>query len=298
MSAPAHLNDTALQALELSDNERIQRIKSPRWIGYPTAIQLLNKMEDLLHYPPTHRMPNLLIVGESNNGKTMLLNRFCSLHPAEDNPNGDGIVAPVIYIESPPVPDEGRFYSEILDMLFAPYKTSSRADDKERQVIRLLKSIGTRILIIDEIHHLLAGSMSKQKAFLNVIKHLGNRLQASIIASGTKDAFRAVQTDPQLSNRFKPALLPTWQFGTDFRRLLISFERMIPLKNPSNLQEPGLAMKLHSMCEGNIGELSNLLIEAAVLAVKSGSECITDKELKAIGWASPSERKKVITRTR
>ena len=298
MSEFKHLNKTAIQALELSEKERIKRIRSPRWIGYPTAKQVLDKMDDLLNYPPSHRMPNLLVVGESNNGKTMLLKRFASLHPAIDNPNGDGVLAPVIYMEAPPVPDEGRFYADILDILFAPYRTSSRAGDKEKQAIGILRKVGTRLLIIDEIHHLLAGSSSKQKAFLNMIKHLGNRLEASIVAAGTKDAFRAIQTDPQLSNRFKPALLPTWKFGTDFRRLLISFERMIPLKKPSDLQKPSLAMKLHSMSEGNIGELSNLLIEAAVQAVRTGSECINEKTLKSIDWASPSERKKIITRTR
>jgi len=32
-----HLGRAVRTALELSDEERIKRVRSPRWIGYPTA---------------------------------------------------------------------------------------------------------------------------------------------------------------------------------------------------------------------------------------------------------------------
>jgi len=53
---------------------------------------------------------------------------------------------------------------------------------------------------------------------------------------------------------------------------------------------------LHAMSEGYIGELSRLLIEAAVKAVKSGAERIDDKVLDAIRWAAPKDRKRVLDR--
>ena len=53
-------------------------------------------------------MPNLLMVGETNNGKTMLVQRFRKQHPASNNPGGDDIVLPVLVIQSPPVADEVR----------------------------------------------------------------------------------------------------------------------------------------------------------------------------------------------
>src|SRR5258705_8898580 len=66
----SHLSPAVRAALELSDEERIQRVRSPRWIGYPMAKRVLDRLEDLLTYPQTHRMPGLLLVGETNNGKT------------------------------------------------------------------------------------------------------------------------------------------------------------------------------------------------------------------------------------
>lgn len=245
-----HLHKKTATYLDADTEERIWHIRSPHWIGYPQAEHILNKLEDLLVYPKIHRMPNLLIVGDTNNGKTMLAHRFLRKHPADQNLDGDSVLVPVLLVQAPPVPDEGRFYNTILDAIFAPYKSHDRIDKKQTQVIHLLKRMQTRMLIIDEIHHILAGSMNRQRAFLNVIKYLGNDLQIPIVGIGTKDAFRALQTDPQLSNRFEPAVLPRWNLDRNFLRLLVSFERMIPLKRPSELQTRELAVRLYNMSEG------------------------------------------------
>lgn len=289
-----HLHKKTATYLDADTEERIWHIRSPHWIGYPQAEHILNKLEDLLVYPKIHRMPNLLIVGDTNNGKTMLAHRFLRKHPADQNLDGDSVLVPVLLVQAPPVPDEGRFYNTILDAIFAPYKSHDRIDKKQTQVIHLLKRMQTRMLIIDEIHHILAGSMNRQRAFLNVIKYLGNDLQIPIVGIGTKDAFRALQTDPQLSNRFEPAVLPRWNLDRNFLRLLVSFERMIPLKRPSELQTRELAVRLYNMSEGYIGELSRVLTEAAATAVQNETEQINHEVLDSIGWVTSTERKRQI----
>jgi len=287
-----HLSLTAAEALSLSTVDRIERIRSPRWIGYPRTKAILARLEDLLIWPKSHRMPNMLLVGDTNNGKTMLMQRFRAQHPAYDNPQGAGVRVPVLVIQAPPAPDEGRFYNAILELLFAPYKPNDRVDKKQAQVIKLLRYVDLRMLVIDEIHHILAGNLNRQRTFLNVIKYLGNELQIPIVGVGTKDAFRAIQTDPQLANRFEPALLPRWSLDADYLRLLASFERMLPLSKPSALHETALATKLLSMSEGYLGELSTLLTRAAVKAVESEHEYINAKLLDQVGWVAPSERRR------
>lgn len=288
----AHLSQKAIENLYDSDIERIEYIRSPRWIGYPQAQQILAKLGDLLTYPPHHRMPNMLIVGDTNNGKTMLVSHFLRQNPAHNNPNGNGIIAPVVLIQAPPTPDESRFYNAILDLLYAPYKAHDRTDKKLAQVLHLLKYINTKMLIIDEIHHIVSGSLNKQKTFLNVIKYLGNELQIPIVGVGIKDAYRAIQTDSQLANRFEPAVLPRWELDRNFMRLLMSFERMLPLKQPSHLHEQPLAMRLYNMSEGYIGELSRVLTQAGVAAIQQQTECINEEVLSSINWIAPSQRKR------
>jgi GTPase SAR1 family protein len=133
-------------------------------------------------------MPNLLIVGDTNAGKTMLANRFVQLHPAADNPDGGAAIVPVLAIQAPPGPDENRFYNTILEALFAPYNPRERVAQKQVQVLRILKQIGVRMLIIDEVHNVLTGPVTKQRQFLNVLKYLGNDLQIPLVGLGTKEA--------------------------------------------------------------------------------------------------------------
>jgi Bacterial TniB protein len=260
------------------------------------AKELLGKLEDLLSHPRIQRMPDLLIVGETNNGKSVLVKRFQQLHPATDDPSGEGATIPVLLIQAPPVPQELRLYHSILEALACPYRPSESAARKLPQVMNLLRRVGLRMLVIDEIHHILAGPISSQRQMLNVLKYLGNELQIPLVGVGTKDAIRAVQTDPQLANRFEPAALPRWDLDRDYLKLLASFERALPLREPSNLSEPSLATRLLAMSEGTIGELSSLLTAAAMHAVRIGRERIDGTLLSELDWTPPSERKRQVER--
>jgi type II secretory pathway predicted ATPase ExeA len=288
----AHLGASARDALELSVEERIDHLRRPRWIGYSQAKKVLNQLEDLLTHPKTHRMPSLLLIGDTNAGKTMLAQRFVQWHPACDNPEGDAAVVPVLMVQAPPGPDENHLYDSIFETLFAPYRPRDRVSQKQFQVLRLLKKVGLRMLIIDELHNILAGSVRRQRQFLNVLKYLSNDLKIALIGLGTQEALRAIQTDPQLANRFKPVPLPRWRMDREFLMLLASFEHTLPLRHPSGLIEKQLAQKLLAQSEGNLGELSTLLTTAAIYAVETGIEHINADVLGAIDWVPPSERRR------
>lgn len=295
MSNGEHLSPRAREVLILPNEERIRHILEDRWVGYTKANEIIAKLEDLLVHPKTGRMPNMLIVGKTNNGKSHLVKHFLSTHLARDNPEGEGIIVPVLYIEAPDKPDIAHLYSIILDILCVPYRNNEKEKVLLAQVIKVLSSIELGIIVIDEIHNLIAGSLLKQRAYLNALRYLGNQIERSIVAVGTVEAMRAIQVDDQLSNRFAPEVLPTWQLDVEFLRLLASLETIIPLRDPSNLTEKALAMKLHAMCEGTIGELSRLLNMAAVWAIrntKAGApERIDDDAIKSCGYIAPSKRK-------
>lgn len=287
-----NVSDTLL----LTDKQRVKKIRSSRWIGYTIAKKILDKLDDLLTHPKTRRMPNMLIVGERNNGKTTIINRFRSQNLAYDNADGDGITLPALLIQAPPTSDEGRFYNVILYKLFAAYEVNDSIGKKCQEVISLLTRLNVKMLVIDEIHHVLAGNLNKQRHFLNTIKYLGNELQIPIVGLGIKKAFNAAQTDPLLANCFEPVLLPRWELNSEFLKLLASFEKMLPLKEPSNLAKTDLAIELFNMSEGIIGELNTVLTKAAIKAIDSGTEHINLKILKSINWIQPSERKPRSTR--
>ena len=63
--------------------ERLAHLRASHWIGYGRASQALAQLEEMLAYEPGQVRPrNLLIVGPTNNGKTMIAERFRRAHPA------------------------------------------------------------------------------------------------------------------------------------------------------------------------------------------------------------------------
>ncbi|MGJ0393116.1 MAG: TniB family NTP-binding protein [Methylocystis sp.] len=71
----AHLFPASREIAALSAEERIRRIRVDRRIDYLRARQALDKLGDLIAFPPRARMPNLLIVGASGMGKTMVVEK-------------------------------------------------------------------------------------------------------------------------------------------------------------------------------------------------------------------------------
>lgn len=287
-----HLHPNTASLLERSNKERQQAIMAYKWIPYTRAQQVLDRMDDLLCYPATHRMPNLLVVGDTNNGKTVILRHYAQAHASFTREEDGRLTWPVLFIQAPPEPDEKRFYDIILERVGVPYRVNDRADKKQMQVLHVLRHLGVKLLIIDEIQHVLAGSLAKQRLFLNVLKYLANELMIPLVCAGVRTAFNAIQHDEQLANRFEPVALPKWVLGDEYLRLLLSFEQLLPLKKPSTLIDETIACRLLTMSEGTIGELAKLLRRAAVKAIDSGTERITLPLLSRVGYISPSDRMK------
>ncbi|RII26341.1 MAG: hypothetical protein CXR31_11665 [Geobacter sp.] len=280
------------EMLDSNGDDRIEYLRTDKWIPYPRANQILKKIEELLKEPTKTRMSNLLIVGESNNGKTSLVKKFWRSHPPSDGLYEDAY--PVMYVQAPPVPDERRFYDAILTVLLVPFRHRDAPSQKIADISYYFNKIGTRMLIVDEIHNILSGSVPKQRAFMNALKNLGNQLAIPIVLVGTKDALMATNTDMQISSRFKPEHLPVWRLDREFVQLLASIETTLPLRKPSDLATKELAQEIYRLSEGYIGEIVAVIGEAAVVAIQSGSERITTKEIKESGFIPPSKRR-VIT---
>lgn len=291
----AHLHASTRPIAEESAESRIRRIRTDRWITYHRAETALAAMEDLLTFPKRTRMPNLLLVGPTNNGKTMIVEKFRRSHPpfaASKTPDGAANV-PVLKVQMPPGPDEPRFFGAILEELGFPHMLTERLAARQEAAVRTLRQTSVRILVIDEVHHILSGSRIQQRRLLNLLRWLGNELQIPLVAVGTAEALHAIQSDDQLSNRFEPIGLPPWRHGEEYRLLLSTLEALLPLRQASDLAAPALADKILSAAEGILGEVVSIVTRAAVRAVSSGTEVITAKLIDDIGFTSPSQRRRV-----
>lgn len=211
-----HLSSTSRSLIDAPNEQKIFYTNTDRWIGYPRAKEILNSLEDLMCYPKTDRMPNLLIIGDSNNGKTKILKHFMKRYQVDIDEDTALIIEPVVMVSAPSKPDENSFYIRLLQELSTPYIKNESTSVKRERVIRVLKKRKTRMLIIDEIQHVIAGSYNSQRNFLNAIKDLSNTLQIPIVGAGIEDAFHAIQVDTQLANRFQVEILPRWKINEPF----------------------------------------------------------------------------------
>jgi hypothetical protein len=289
MTSLEHIHPEFRHVMALSDSERIAFMDEPRWIGHRAAQQILDLLQGLLNKPQRPRMPNLLIVGESNNGKTTIIRRFKELCGQAFVDVDASPVKPIVLAEAPPSADEKGLYISILEQFWAPYRATDSVSKLRYQVVHLARACKVRMLMIDELHSLLTGSPVKQREVMNALKLLCNELSIPIVGAGTRDAVRVLHADAQHASRFDVVSLPLWTQDKDFQRLLAGFERILPLRHPSRFFEAKTAQLLHAISGGNTGNLHRLLVECAKDAIKTGAERIDLAIIETKSWLRPTQ---------
>lgn len=295
MKNDEHLNNLlpiVREQLNLPKEDRIEFILEEKWITYPNAKEILDKLEFLYKHPKKSRMPCMLIVGETNNGKTSIINKFLKEHPPYEAE--ESTITPILSVVTPETGSISDFFSKILQSLCVPYRNGDKVNKKRELIDHYFKICEIKMLIVDEIHNILVGAVSKQQAFMNSLKNLSTELQIPIVIVGISNALHATNTDPQINNRFKPVGLKKWQFDRNYLSLLASLEKILPLKNASNLySNKELAEYIFDISEGYIGEIIELISTASIYSINNNLEKIDIKVLKSCGFVKPSLRKHI-----
>ena len=271
----SHLNAVARVQAELGDPERIRALYGARWVPYPRAQRALDRLNFLFEYPKCARMQCLLLYGDSGIGKTMVVEKFLRDHPAHFDPQAGMEKINVLSIQMPPAPDEKRVYAQLLLAAGAPVGIEERLHRIETRALGLLKAIQPQMIIIDEVHHLLAGNPREQRRSLNLLKFLANELRVSIAAVGTSDALAAVQTDQQIASRFEPMHIPRWGISEELRSFVSTYIKGLPLREPSEIDDEECLSLILARSGGITGRMALILSRAADLAIRKGEEALT-----------------------
>lgn len=276
----AHLTPLAAELLREPPGRRSRAILEERWVLYPRAKHALGALNRLVAHPRTTRMPSVAIYGDSGMGKTMLMERFCSDHPARFDPEAGAERTPVLALQMAGKPGERRLYAQLLAALGLP-PPSPRASvvDLEQSALRVLRAIGVQVLVIDEVHNILAGSHREQRVVLNTLRFLSNELRLSLVCFGVAEAREAIGGDVQLARRFDEISLRRWSADAEFEALVASILRNLPLREPSLLSARSLR-RLLQVADGLTARVFRALNELAVEAIASGREQITDEAVE------------------
>jgi hypothetical protein len=279
-----HLHDNAAAMLGKPLAERIKYLDEDKWCGYPIAQEALKRMQRLFDTSKRMRMPNMALLGGPGFGKTHILEKFMSLHPGSDHPDGRRSYAPVIGIEAPPAADSKALLQRFLRVLCVPYRKSASDESLQSALVREMTTCSTRLVIIDEFHDILTGSNKKQREMLSRIKDLSNASRVPIVIAGLPTIQMALHADDQLRDRFEPFALKAWKVDDpEYLRLLASFEELIPLPKPSNLSNPYKSAEIHKYAGGSIGRTARLVNYAAEATMEANEEFIAFARLTKAG---------------
>ncbi|PWC91537.1 TniB family NTP-binding protein [Azospirillum sp. TSO5] len=274
-----HLGPSAREVIDRPAAERIARMRSRGFTDYPHCRYVLDLMAERIERPKGSLKPNLLIWGESGQGKSTIFRKHLRDHPAVfDRPAGVRRT-PVVGIEMPPMCDVKWFYTLLLRAIDAPPETGrSQIPLMAERIVDLYRIIGVRQIAIDEAHNMLMGTVRQQRIMLAVIRNLTNILEVPLVLFGIQDAREALMHDRQLARRFHFIELPAWGMGEEFSALVGSVLRSLPLRRPSLLTARALKM-LASHSQGVTANVFETLIELGVCAIQSEEERITAKDI-------------------
>lgn len=263
---------------------KIDYAEKAMWIGHPVIKCIENRMYEILQHPRLSRMPNLYISAPRNNGKSTLLKRFAKNNLAYTDRHTLCVKAPVLGIVMPVVPTEVSFLDAFIGATNFGYKSTEPFRVKLDLVFHTFEKLETKVILIDEVHHITAGSPANQRLLMNLMNSISTLFSISFIVAGTTEARNVLLTDRQSSNQFQQMVIPIWEHNDDFKGLLKSFEMLLPFEEPSNLV--GMSEYILNKTDRTIGDIYKLLQSAAKLALKNEAKRIEKSHLSKFNLAS------------
>jgi AAA+ superfamily predicted ATPase len=263
---------------------QLSALQRDRWVSYPAGDAGLERLGEMLETPARVRMPCLLLYGMSGTGKSMLLEKFQrDIAKKVGRPTGRRLI---VAAQMPPVPLIRSLYAEIVRALDGGARSAGRFHELEGAAVGLLKHASPRMLIIDEIQHLLSCNAREQRAALNAIKYLANTLRMSIVAAGTHEAVHVMRYDPQIASRFEQMELPVWGETEELRRFAAGYVTLLPSRLGADLDQRVIAYLLE-LTDGITGRVTDVLRRAAAHAIATRSHRITLDTLQYVGAHLP-----------
>jgi hypothetical protein len=109
---------------------------------------------------------------------------------------------------------------------------------------------------------------------------VSNELRLPLVCFGVSTAREAIASDPQLARRFGMVELPEWEVDVDFKGLMSTALKGLPLRRSTSLDVAALQTIIRST-RGNTARIFEMIGDLAVQAIKSGEERITAEMIAA-----------------
>lgn len=237
--------------------------------------------------------PGLAVSGQSTLGKstaTMWVAKQHEQRMREKTGRGDDPkYAPVVYVPTPAGTTTKGMMTAFCQWLGLPIHRQATAQDLTEQVVTVLRTMGTSMVLLDEIHNLKTRSSTGADA-ASALKGFAERLDAVFVYTGidlpSSDLFTGT-IGAQLAGRVTMYEMQSFGASTqqqrdDWADLIAAIEELLPLAKHKTGTLEGLAAYLFDRTGGSIGSLRLLVSKAAQVAMDDGTERVDRAKLDRV----------------
>ncbi len=266
-----------------------RRIVNDIVIQHDSFHQMLMRMEGLWRDAQA-RLPVIApFIGETGTGKTTAIKAFDMQHAAERIP--DGLVIPVLVIQTPSKPTPRNLGERILRALGDPRPTAGSAANKLDRIVTNLGGSQVRMIILDDMQHFV--DKRQQTALFEASDYLKELLisyDVVLLCFGLPGCELVIQSNEQLVTRSK-AVFELRRFDwmnsgsrEQFVAVLAAFQRSIEAFDLPDLVSPELSIRMFLATGGLIRYVARVLSKAVSNAIDGGTTKIRLRDL-ASAWS-------------
>lgn len=270
---------------QTTTRDAITRAIRRSFARFPHVKTTLAELERLFSYDcADEEAEHLLIIGESGVGKSTLLRRFRDLHPPVSHDEYTAV--PVLYVALDSACSIKKLARSLLLELGSKYWDKGDESQLTYQLICLLRGCRVRLVILDEVNHLVdKGGEKTHHNIADRIKRLSDATHLPFVLAGIPRAERLLDTNDQLRSRFRhvisiqPFSMEDKDRESEFRSVLLSFRRLLGDIPSVDLSHRTIARAFVFATGGRLREIRKLLIRAVELAFERSTPQLTAADL-------------------
>ena len=227
---------------------------------------------------------HFVVLGETGVGKSRVLEHILGKHPAVKHETYTEV--PVLYVKVPANCTVNLLCGAMLQSLGSPFWSQGDIGDRQHALITLMQRCKVRLVILDEINHLIErGKHKTHYALGDWVKQIGKLGGASFLLSGTPRAILLLQTNEQLGDRFSEVItlrpLSAEDGGAELRGALRAFKKMMTSIDTFDFDDVQHVKTFGYATGGRLRAIRRLLIRAAEIACR--------EEAPKLSWETMSQ---------
>ena len=238
------------------------------FIRIPRVEEVMRRVEELFAYQCDAEEPeHLVLIGESGVGKSTLLRRYVETHVRIVHEEFTEI--PVLYVPVPAACSIKKLAGEALFAMGSPFWNRGGEPERTHQLLTLLRACKVRLVIFDEVNHLVErGSSKTHYAVGDWIKQLSEQSKVSCVLAGTPMTEQLLVTNAQLRGRFgevthlAPLSLGSEEDAKVFCGVLRTFQKLFSDIDSVDLTSPSICKAMAYATGGRLRSLRMLLVRA------------------------------------